>query len=275
MSVSIAEAVRYLLAGVLIWVYWDVCDHSSAEQFLWGKDFWILGAMALATGTLAYIVYRALLYNCLITWLQDVFRCNWFSPAWFRRKWFQPLVFRRQTPNFRTYLKDQYPGLTHRDAILLQVAVRDSPDSRQASVPVEFALAHFGYMAGILAILVPSWFKWVLQCPIDLWLLRVGCAVLICTFLFERRAETDEFARLRQVDDIEVARRLLGRRPRLPWEAVDQRPRWGVCLIALLVILLASILLIPWPPWWVYLIALLVILLAPILAALVSSDSQA
>jgi hypothetical protein len=104
-----------------------VWDNNSYQGIDVSKSFGLL-----ILSFLLYFIYRQFLYNKLITRLHDT-------------KY-------RKRHNYRTYLKDKFPRLSHQEIIDLFCALRDEHFStRYSRMEVQASAIHFFYLTGFLA----------------------------------------------------------------------------------------------------------------------------
>lgn len=188
---SLAEAIRYLNAGFSLLLYLYFLDGGLVGSVVATLGpLGVVGA-ALAFGSVYYVVYRGVLYNRGAAAAQD--------------------LFRRKTDSYRTYLSKKY-NLSSAQAIQLYVSVRDRnfPELHKAH-DTSIANVHNGYMSGLLAFPVAAAALISGNTSMAGACCLVGLMILIGTFLFERRLQTDELNRLKGLpkEDLdEMARRL-------------------------------------------------------------------
>lgn len=179
-TLSLAEALRYLLAGLLGLLYLLIYDREQAKAIVDAVGIVGLLGAALPAGVLLYVLYRALLYNVPLVWLQDVLR-------------------RRTTISYRTFLMQRYQ-IDRWDAVRLYVAIRDAEfKDYYPSVAVPAAHVHYAYLASFLAI------PFAVHAAVSgrrsmVAFFGVATVVLFCAaFLYDRRFEDEELMLLLRV----------------------------------------------------------------------------
>jgi len=188
---SLVDVLRYTTSGIVVFLCLYVANPPAARD-LSKMGQGILAAAALALGALIYMVYRALVYAPIITWLQD-------SVA-------------RDEPSWRTHLMTRY-GISRRKAVLLFSEVRHELRPH-ADRTISFANVHYGYTASIVAAAFVPLAMSVDRDAAAVGLSAVAAVLFVATFLFHRRGEDEELYELLQYDDAhldEVAQRLFNR----------------------------------------------------------------
>lgn len=126
-SLNLAQGVRYLFPGIIFYLFLMFWDISTYQYIDVSKSFGLL-----ILSFLFYFIYRQFLYNTIITRLHDT-------------KY-------RKRHNYRTYLKDKFPDLTHQEIIDLFCALKDEYFStKYGRMEVQASAVHFFYITGFLA----------------------------------------------------------------------------------------------------------------------------
>ncbi len=69
---SLSNALRYVFPSMVVYLYLYMLDAKIAERFR--DSLGVLGIIAFVfLGSIAYLLYRPILYDYLIQWFQD--RC--------------------------------------------------------------------------------------------------------------------------------------------------------------------------------------------------------
>lgn len=178
-TLSLAEAFRYLLSGLVGLLYLLVYDREQAQNIVNAVGVVGLLGAALPAGVLLYVSYRAFLYNVPVVWLQD--------------------VFRRSSNSHRTYLMRQY-GISRREAVRLYTAIRDTEfKDFYPSVAVPAAQVHYTYLASFLAIPFAVLAAFEGRCYMAIFFGGASVVLFCAAFLYDRRFEDEELILLLQV----------------------------------------------------------------------------
>jgi hypothetical protein len=203
MSLTLADALRYFLSGVLVLVYWWVFDRPGVEAILEGRESTVVASVALAGSAIAYIVYRVLVYSFIVL-CQD--------------------VFRRRTDNYRTLLRKRYGlsrSLSRQQAERLYVAILREQHIEPPGSTLVGSL-HFAYIAGLAALPFAVASGCSARYSLSVGFAALAIVILVATFLLDRRTEDRELDSLRLVNENEMNRiacTLFGVRPLTVTEA--------------------------------------------------------
>ena len=185
-TATLQDALRYLMIGVAIFVHYYFWDQEGLSNLITTLGATGIVLSCLAIGSLTYILYRGLIYNALITLIQDLFRIS-------------------RKDNYRTYLKQLCNLSRSDDSRQLYVYIKDKHLSKRFdNFTAAFSGIHYAYMVGIASLTFGSLsiicgktqliFPYFMSCA----------AILVGTFFAHRRLETDEYLVLRSVSEEKI-----------------------------------------------------------------------
>lgn len=191
-NLTLNQAFRYLLSGFITLLFLLIYDSSLAACVY--NNVGPIGAVgvSLAVGALLYTIYRPLIYNWLIVWLQD--RCR-----------------NKANPSYRFYLrevlKNWYPNLSTTKVVQLYVLLRRDKEleKRYYAAAVPAGNVHYAYMASFLSIsfLILSFFY---RKPNTRMFIYITPLLFVGAFLFDRRLEQEETSLLRTIPIKDIKR---------------------------------------------------------------------
>lgn len=181
-DLSLANAMRYMFPGVVIYFYLYVCDSSFLKGL--NDSIGFLGTMVplVVLGSIIYLVYRPLFYEGIIIRLQDIFRLN--------------------SNNYRTFLKKRY-NLNTYQAKRLFIKIRDKylKDHYSEDTKIIGSGIHFIYIAGIIAMPFIIWSIAVNDCKLALSFFLFALVLMLSGFLLDRQYEDRELDSLLDLGD--------------------------------------------------------------------------
>jgi hypothetical protein len=177
-KITTQDALRYVMTGFALLLFLFVWDPEATENLINKLGPVGIVACAISIGALIYVIYRALVYNIMIVWLQDKFRS-------------------KKNPNYRTFLKEKYNLNTTEEARQLYVYLRDKHfRDRAPTVRTTFAGIHYAYMVGLIGIVFTAAAPFFCRGQLIKLYLPFSLVTLFAAFIFDRRGETDEYLAL-------------------------------------------------------------------------------
>ncbi|MFQ5853338.1 MAG: hypothetical protein ACE5JU_22490 [Candidatus Binatia bacterium] len=195
-DLSFPDAIRYIFSPAIAYFYLLISDRAIAKNLLNSLAPLEIGFALIVLGVVVYLLYRPLIYNLIITRIQDRFRLK--------------------TDNYRTFLKKRYTIGTH-EACLLWDQIKEEylKDRYSADMRTFASGVHLLYLSGTVALPFLIWRLSIKDWLSSLLFVGVAAVCLTAAFLSDRYYEDVEMRLLRSLENSQLdlfANQVLGRR---------------------------------------------------------------
>lgn len=188
-KISVSDVFRYVLSGFLLLCMLALYDLDQAKAVFEAIGTLGFTGTVLASGTLFYVWYRALVYNTLIIRAKDL----WHSII--------------GTESYRMYLQAKFKGLTTAQAQWFYTHIRDADAGLRKKLDqraVWAAHIHYTYMSAIMGLILAVARLCANESPNGMawnWFAIISVVSFLAAFSYDGRFEDDELAWIRQVDE--------------------------------------------------------------------------